>query len=319
MVDRSWHEHAAPLAEWIAERVDPERAPVLVQAGHFMLHGDPRTGAVQPMVIEEIEDPDLRAAVAKAVGIFPMFSWVLGVELVALLRSRGVRAELCTLVNDWQYIRQDWPGGAHVARATYYSEHPFPLGAQARILDAAGLGRDVLARFDPDGPRQGFLSEQWLRRRLERRLKGMVARGGAIGLEVKLRPGALRPCVTYVDFEKRYCLLYDGQANCAGEVTELLAQVSSRGYSCFVNLYPHACEHMVNAGTQVGLDLFRPDAMDVVSVGLSASGEATPAELLAHRVSLLRMGRDVDSLSEDWKGATAGEPAKPGVRPAEAR
>ena len=311
MIDPQWNEEARPLAEWIAEHLDPSAYPVLIQAGHFMLLGDTSTGQVDPMVIEEAQDPTQRRLFADAVGVFPTFSWILGVELVALLLRRGIRAELCTIVNDWQYIPREWPEGGHLARMAFYEGHRWPLPSQRRILETIELSGEALADLDPNGLHGGFLSERWLRRRLERRLNKAVKKGREIGLGLELRPGKVSPCMIFPTLEGRFELVSDGQANCAGEMTEFVRHTSLAGYKSLVNMYPHPCEHMVTTGTQIGLDLFGLDDLAVLNVGLSAAGERTPAEIVDNSIWLHRVARGEDQRQMEWKKGEAED--RPGL------
>jgi hypothetical protein len=287
-------EIAEPIVKFrdhVISLLDVGAGPILIQAGHFMVSCDLKTGAVWPCVYEEMIDEKSglshRDSVRGAIGIFPSVSWLCGLDLATAVARQNGLAQVVTVVNDWQLIPKSWPGGAEEARRAFYANYSAPLDTYRVRLESLGLSTSILARL---GKHSGFISENWLRRRLERHIRNMrrLHLPGSERLYEEICGD--HACIRFADSEdESRTMLFEGATNCAGEIVELVHMTNIGGFKTLVNFYPLACQNPVNEGTRVGLRLFELGELVVINVGFSCSGERSAFELLERgmRISIL--------------------------------
>jgi len=238
-----------------------QAGPVAIQAGHFMLL--PAQGSCIPSVETGRDGDPALDSLRYALSQFSLGTWRAGVAFLAELRHRGQEAHLLTLVNDWQYLRNRTTPDAHRLRSSFYADNRNLFTSYSAILAEVGLDDSVVA---PVAQWHPFISEYWLRRRIERRLKRMVKQNGGSGKLSIQRDTLGGTSVILDDFGRACRLLLCGQADCAGEVMELIHILHSSSYRCLINIVPTECELPVNEGTRRALVTFELDDFSALNI-----------------------------------------------------
>lgn len=292
-----------PLAPAVNEFLRDSAGPVAIHAGHFMLvpHGD----ACRPTVATEASEPEAGPdanPIRIALNHFALETWRTGVRLAADLRSQDREAALLTLVNDWQYMRESSVPDALARRRVFYALHSEPFPTYRQILNESHIGDDAimaLGRWKP------FISESWLRRRIERRLKRLMRDNAhpSPRLAIERHYDGTKH-VVFDDFGRACRLLVCGQSDCAGEVMELVCLLHEQGYRRLVNLIPMECEVPVNEGTRRAIAVFGLTdfaALNIAVPCLAASWQTNDTARMPSisRVFGERVGSgDVDAVAE---------------------
>lgn len=258
---------AQSLVQRIATWVANGSSNVAIHAGHFMLL--PWQHGCVPAIQEELTDVDesARGLVESLIARFPFNTWTLGVQLTAILRAALYDARLLTLVNDWYFLRGRALADAPQLRRRFYDQNRVLVPTYEHALLQAGLNSDVLMSL---GPHPVWISEYWLRRRSERRLKRtkQAPRRRCVGCDNEPQRG--------LDAMARECrrLLCGGQADCAEEMMELLCLLHERHYTSIVNFVPRDCEIPVNKGCKLAFELFGITTIRILNVALPCRGVA---------------------------------------------
>lgn len=208
-----------------------------------------------------------------------MLTWRLGVSLASALRSEGQRAKLLVLANDWQYLRARGTQNAQSVRAEFYRSHIHLFPEYLSVLEAEGCDEGDVVGIGDWHP---YISEYWLRRRIERRLKRMTSGDGTLGLTASSGMGS----IVFDDFGRGCRLLHCGQADCAGEVMEMVILLYTMGFRHIVNFVPSECETPVNEGVRRAICVFRLHSLTAVNVSVpSVSLTSQPTESLNLRAT----------------------------------
>ncbi|GFO81275.1 MAG: hypothetical protein A49_09020 [Methyloceanibacter sp.] len=254
--------------------------PVAIHAGHFMLVAKGDTCAPTVAIDSGTEPIDSNGnPLRHRLSQFTLETWRLGATLAAELRASDRQAELLTLVNDWQYLRSSTLPNANTLRHEFYASNPKPFASFMTILEHVGLDETAimtLGRWNP------FVSESWLRRRIERRFKRLIATDDRLATRLAVqRHFDGSQCLVFDDFGRACRLLVCGQSDCAGEVMELIYMLYEQGYRRLVNFIPKECETPVNEGTRRAIALFRLGdfaalniALPCIAAGCSPNGAA---------------------------------------------
>jgi len=246
---------------------------IVIQCGHFMLQCDGRT--VYPCVPEEMERIGLPAtrvqAVRETVGMFPLETLRLGIELARRARLSNREALLTTLVQDWDASMRLWPQGQAAGREHYFrTTGSIPSYEEALVATGFG-GADFLHMWRRH---PCFISEIWLRHRFEKRMSHVRReRDVPTTFAIETPDGGSCPVLT------------DGRTNCAGEVAEFQLGLHQRGVKLFINFYPLMCRGYVRASGTVAAEVAGQElGMTVVHVGFPLTGQKTADDLCATAV-----------------------------------
>lgn len=259
-----------PLVQRILAWIDDGVGPVAVHAGHFMLLASGEKCV--PAVLEEIDPGEeaTRGLIETLIARFPIETWRVGLSVAKAVREQRHQVGVMTLVNDWYFLRRLPAGQATRLRKRFYDNNKWLLRSFASELDRFSLDESVI---DHIGPHRAFVSEYWLRRRAERRLKRLAKATPERGAEVRWRTSENGEKELICDALGRECrLLLCGHADCADEVMELLCVIHDAGYRRFVNLIPRECECPVNAGCKRAIALFDLDDLAVLNIALPCLG-----------------------------------------------
>ena len=230
--------------------------PLVIHTGHFLLL--PNSEGVCTPSVDTMTSPAGRSANADAVrdvlSRFSLDTWRVGAGFTAKLRELGHDATLVILVNDWQYLRSGTPRAATAMRAAFYKSNRALFPSYMDILAGFGLTEVCLRPYERWHP---FISEYWLRRRIERRLKSVMKKESSpSGLRVeKGADGHKR--IVYDEYGRISRLLVCGQADCAGEVTELVCGLHETGVRQLINVVPEQCQVPVDEGTRRAISIFK--------------------------------------------------------------
>jgi len=250
------------IYEWLNTRV----GPVAIQAGHFFLIVHKKRCV--PAVKEELDRlgiyPSFYNQLENCIAEFPSRTWTYGIEVLQRLQKENRDSCILTVVNDWQYVRKAENLSPGQARHQFYSIYRNLFENYKACLNNAEMsGQNILCldRFF------GFISETWLRHRIQRRLKNLAKNTTTSSLEWKQDQNEHRDLV-FNDLSQACKLLVCGQADCAGEVMELVYQLYAKGYRNLINFIPEECEHPVNEGTRRALALFRFPDFSVLNISV---------------------------------------------------
>jgi hypothetical protein len=258
-----------------------------VQAGHFMLVAG-HNGCIS--TVEDTRRDALRVALRR----FSLESWSHGVEMVAELKRRRTHSKVLTLVNDWQYVRNRDHPDASLLRSAFYAQQTTVFNPYMHCMKANGLDvKDILpiAKWYP------YVSESWLRRRIERRLKRMLTAPLLANELYVERSGDNGADLYFDDFGRACRLLVCGRADCAGEVMELVKLLHECGYRRLINIIPSECSVPVAEGTRRAIKLFRLHDFSAINIALPCLTNSD-TNTNSSRIELLRInGEMIDGMS----------------------
>jgi hypothetical protein len=270
------------LDEIKASMRDDNFNDVIIMAGHFMLFFDAAAKQLVPGIFEDIENDVLKEQVKERVGIFPSYTWDLGIRLGDYYRFRHSKpARLLLLVNDWQYAPDSGVAGDY--RSTFYTKFSkLPPHYSLRLQASAHLTeKDMLAS------RKHALAfpETWLRYRFQNAATRLVKAGKLQKRFLADRPG--RSEVSFTDASGTSLpLISCGITGCAGEITEMISEVHKSGSRYLVILAPAECHAPIRTGIEIALSLYNLQNMKVLVADPGGSGEISSDEIFGRGVSL---------------------------------
>ncbi len=257
------------ILSFLLDKVKSDQGAIAIHSGHFMIL--PNSPVPTPTVATQpqVESPPSAShcnPIKDALNRFSLRTWRLGAALAAALRSDGRDASLLILTNDWQYLRGQAVTNAKDLRRAFYQANKTLFPSYQAILREHDLSDDVVMSVSGWQP---FVSEYWLRRRIERRLKRLAKNGGAIAkrLNVETASDGTRRLV-YDDLGRACRLLMCGQSDCAGECTELICLLHEQGVRILVNIIPSECEIPVAEGSRRAISLFGLSDLIAINVSL---------------------------------------------------
>lgn len=249
----------------------------VVMGGHFMLMADADSGELMPGVVSEQRSDTMRARVSGRVGVFPEYTWGLSVDIAA----RDADTRLLLLINDWQYVPVTDKSAGEL-RAEFYAGFARLPAEYEKTLRAAGMGpeRVLASRKHPLA-----FPETWLKYRFQKAADKFV-RQGLLEKRV-LDSGEADTEVAFLDENGNYrTLISCGVTGCAGEITEMVAEVHKAGYRTLVVFAPGECMAPVRTGVSTALSLYRLSDMVVVVADPGGSGEGSAEEIFAKGVTV---------------------------------
>ncbi|HEY0699511.1 MAG TPA: LPD16 domain-containing protein [Micromonospora sp.] len=254
---------------------------LVVMGGHFMLFEDEDSGRLVPGVMEEQSSDVMRRRIAGRVGIFPQYTWDLSVDLLTRYRDRCDDLRLLLLINDWQYVPTGGRPASELRAEFYEAFDELPAGYRQAMKDAGLTDDNIL----PSRKHALSFPETWLKYRFQKAADKFVKQGR---LEKKvLDSGENNSEVSFLDDEGNYrTLISCGVTGCAGEVTEMIAEVYKAGYRTMVVFAPGECLAPVRAGVDVALSLYGLTDMFVLITDPGGSGEMSTDEIYANMVNV---------------------------------
>ena len=270
------------LDELRASMHDDNFSEVIIMAGHFMLFFDTATKRLVPGIFEDVENEILKEQVKERVGIFPSYTWDLGVRLGDHYRlQHGKPARLLLLVNDWQYVPDS--GKASDCRSKFYETfNELPPSYLSRLKVSSQLSeKDILSS------RRHMLAfpETWLRYRFQNAAIRLVKAGKLQKRFLEDKPGKSE--ISFPDKSGNSLpLISCGITGCAGEITEMISEVHRVGGRYFVIMAPAECHTSIRTGIEIALSLYDLRGLKILVADPGGSGEMTREEIYGKGVSL---------------------------------
>ncbi|MFI6392331.1 LPD16 domain-containing protein [Nonomuraea sp. NPDC050547] len=249
---------------------------LVIMGGHFMLFEN-EEGNLVSGIIEEQDSEVMKRRIAGRVGIFPGYTWRLSVDL---LRDHP-EARLLLLINDWQYVPQNGRPASEL-RAEYYEGFNQLPSSYEKELRSVGLSPDSML---PSRKHPLAFPETWLKYRFQKTAAKLVKQGR---LEKRyLEAGESKPEVSFLDDNGNYrTLMSCGITGCAGEMTEMVAEVYNAGYRTLLVYAPGECLNPVETGVDIALSLYGLPGMTVIITDPGGSGEMSADEIFGGLVTV---------------------------------
>lgn len=261
---------------------DDQHDSVVIMAGHFMLFYDSATRSLVPGIFEDIEHERLREQVKGRVGIFPSYTWDLGVRLGDDYHEICKKpAKLLLLVNDWQYVPD--AGSAAEYRAEFYRAFErLPPTYIDRLSRSSVLSeRDVI----PSRRHSIAFPETWLRYRFQNKATQLVKAGKLQKRHLEEKPGQSE--VSYTSTTGASLpLISCGVTGCAGEIVEMISEVHRAGGRFLIVLAPGECHAPIRAGIEIALSIYELRGMKVLVADPGGSGEMSLNEIYGKGVNV---------------------------------
>lgn len=267
-------------------RAELEGAPtrdLVVMGGHFMLFMDEQESRLVPGIVEEQSSPLLRERIARRVGIFPTYTWQLGVRLGKEFAGRFDDIKFLLLINDWQYVPAQGGSAPDLRRAFY-----------ERLVALPGTYRQALAqseRFDernilPSRKHPIAFPETWLKYRFQKSADKLV-KAGRLEKRVLGGEAATGTEVSFLDANGDYKpLISCGVTGCAGEITEMVSEVHAANHRLLLIFAPGECFQPVRTGVEIALALYGLSGMKVIVADPGGSGEMRREEIYEKLVNV---------------------------------
>ncbi len=275
ILERLYPKTLGELESMVAPRC-ADATSVTVQAGHFLVYYDRTEDQLLPCVESELLGPR-HEVIRKEVGHFPLLTWEIGVRLLASLPAP--KKHLMVLVNDWQYL----PDG--IDRSRFYEAHKTLPASYTSILETEEDSIELLTphQYGKSMFTGDFFGEQSLRNQYGKHVKQLIAQGKLPdNAELDMNGDTLSCSLVDVVGHKQEIYCAGKGQNCTHEVAELLHTVASiTQCSVFINLFPLVCKQYVEAGTELGFDLFNTPVATVINIGMPATGVLSLEQLCA--------------------------------------
>ncbi|GAB3627937.1 hypothetical protein PTE30175_04665 [Pandoraea terrae] len=255
---------------------------VVIMAGHFMLFFDAATKRLVPGIFEDIENEVLKEQVRERVGIFPTYTWDLGVLLGDHYRlQHNKSAKLLLLVNDWQYVPDSGSAGDYRS-AFYETFNALPPNYLSRLSVSNQLSeKDIL----PSRRHTLTFPETWLRYRFQNAATRLVKAGKLQKRFLADKPGKSE--ISFTDESgSSLPLISCGITGCAGEITEMISEVHRAAGRYLVILAPAECQTPIRTGIEIALSVYDLRGMKVLVTDPGGSGEMSREEIYGRGVSL---------------------------------
>lgn len=268
------------LLQLIRSELDKAEQPdLVVMAGHFMLFLDEETNRLVPGVKEAQDNDRMRERVDNRVGIFPAYTWQKGAELAQQFTSKFNETKFLLLINDWQYVPDK--GTASELRQQFYESFEQLPSEYVKLLQESGFDKsNILAsRKHPLA-----FPETWLKYRFQKSADKLVKEGKLEKRMVEDRPNQSE--VTFLDENGNYkTLISCGITGCAGEVTEMIAEVHKAGHRLMLIFAPGECYQPVRTGVDIALNLYNLTGMKIIIADPGGSGEKSIEEIYEKMVN----------------------------------
>lgn len=254
---------------------------LVIMGGHFMLFEDEDTGRLVTGLIEEQQSEIMRQRIAGRVGIFPSHTWEMSVDMLKQYAPVYSDVRLLLLINDWQYVPTKGRPASEL-RAEYYETFDRLPASYEQTLTDAGFSVD---RMLPSRKHSFAFPETWLKYRFQKSANKFVKQGR---LERRyLESGENDTEVAFLDESGNYrTLMSCGITGCAGEITEMIAEVYKAGYRAIVIFSPGECLSPVQTGVDIALTLWNLPGMLVLIADPGGSGEMTTEEIYSKLVTV---------------------------------
>ncbi len=167
------------LWQELTKSIDKTEGTILICTGHFLLVHDEqqKDNPLVPSIAEEIVNADLKKKVLSTFGNFSTFTFEAGAKLLKYALSKGSKAFLTLLVNDWQYVKRDLQRALSEPnryRRAFFESFKTPPQTYCNILRKYSLPCDRTVWIGHDDDEYFFFRETRLRDQFKRALKNRL-------------------------------------------------------------------------------------------------------------------------------------------------
>ncbi|QWI73212.1 hypothetical protein ER45_027945 (plasmid) [Bacillus mycoides] len=254
---------------------------LVIMSGHFMLFFNEKTNNLTPGIIEEQKTDVMKDRVSRRVGIFPLYTWNIGIQLGEQFYKQFKDIKFLLLINDWQYVPSTNTSASDLRKEFYenYTEIPEAYVTSLEKSKYFNLQNILSSRKNSI-----FFPETWLKYRFQKSASKLVKEGK---LEKRmLNDRESQSEVSFVDADGNYkTLISCGITGCAGEITEMIAEVHKAGYRALLLFAPGECYQPVRTGIEIALNLYNLSGMKVIVADPGGSGEMLKEEIYEKTVN----------------------------------
>ncbi|MCX2827928.1 MULTISPECIES: LPD16 domain-containing protein [Bacillus] len=254
---------------------------LVIMSGHFMLFFNEETNSLTPGIIEEQKTDVMKERISRRVGIFPLYTWNIGIQLGEQFYEQFKDIKYLLLINDWQYVPSTNASVSDLRKEFYerYTEIP---EAYVTSLEKSKYFNQQSILSNRKNPI--FFPETWLKYRFQKSASKLVKEGK---LEKRmLNDRENQSEVSFVDEDGNYkTLISCGVTGCAGEITEMIAEVHKAGYRALLLFAPGECYQPVRTGIEIALNLYNLTGMKVIVADPGGSGEMSKEDIYEKTVN----------------------------------
>ncbi|MBK5012304.1 hypothetical protein IAE33_004164 [Pseudomonas sp. S60] len=251
-----------------------------IMCGHFMLFFDSCLNTLIPGIFEDISYEPLRSIIKDRVGIFPSYSWDLGVKISDIYTEiNNLPASLILLINDWQYTPTK--EASKDLRGHFYSTFNALPERYENTLKRSSF--TDLRNISASRKHSLCFPETRLKNRFQNEASRLVKQGK---LQSRYLPG--QPYMSEISFTDSMGdvlpLVSCGITACAGEITEMISEIYKNGARQLVLLAPTECHNAIRRGVEIALTLYKFEPMKILVADLGGAGESTEEEIYGRGV-----------------------------------
>lgn len=246
-----------------------------IMSGHFMLFFNEETNNLTPGIIEEQKTGIMKERISRRVGIFPMYTWDIGIQLGEQFYEQFKDIKFLLLINDWQYVPSTNASVSDLRKEFYerYTEIPEAYVTSLEKSKYFNQQSILSSRKNPI-----FFPETWLKYRFQKSASKLVKDGKLEKRMLNDRDNQSE--VSFLDEDGNYkTLISCGITGCAGEITEMIAEVYKAGYRALLLFAPGECYQPVRTGIEIALNLYNLTGMKVIVADPGGSGEMSKEEI----------------------------------------
>ncbi|KAF0821253.1 hypothetical protein KIS1582_5038 [Cytobacillus firmus] len=269
------------LLSLIYKELDETAAKELViMAGHFMLFFDEEKRSLTPGIFQEQETELMSQRIKRRVGIFPTYTWDLGVSIGKKYSNQFEDIKYLLLINDWQYVPTQNVSASDL-RKDFYETHTQIPSQYLSALVNNGFSSDNILSCKKNSI---FFPETWLKYRFQKSASKLVKEGKLEKTVLNDRENQSE--ISFVDENGNYrTLISCGITGCAGEITEMISEVHKAGHRLLLIFAPGECYQPVQTGVEIALNLYNLSDMKVIVADPGGSGEMSTDEIYEKMVN----------------------------------
>jgi hypothetical protein len=250
---------------------------IIINCGHFLVVSD--STSITP-VYTSILNFDIPAEKKNQIysdfGDFSFGSFELGIDILVHFQGKSKDCKLTLLVNDWQKIEGDYErneSNPNKFRNQFFENFITPPRPYKELIDKNKLPDSIWLGYNNKD--YFFFRETRLRDRFKRNIK-KISMNQFFALN---NQDCLISCSEfkkdmnsniYYHFSDEYGiskLVENGKVGCAGEITQLIFEISDRlSEACLINILPYACRQSVNLGTKIAFDINSNIDLKVINI-----------------------------------------------------
>ncbi|WP_255258765.1 LPD16 domain-containing protein [Bacillus pseudomycoides] len=254
---------------------------LVIMSGHFMLFFNEETNSLTPGIIEEQKTDMMKERISRRIGIFPLYTWNIGIQLGEQFYEQFKDIKYLLLINDWQYVPSTNASVSDLRKEFYERYTEIPEAYVTSLEKSKYFNQQSIL---PNRKNPIFFPETWLKYRFQKSASKLVKEGK---LEKRmLNDRENQSEVSFVDEDGNYkTLISCGVTGCAGEITEMIAEVHKAGYRALLLFAPGECYQPVRTGIEIALNLYNLTGMKVIVADPGGSGEMSKEEIYEKTVN----------------------------------